>query len=143
VGGPLAKTAFPEGIVGPAYLRWPDSVDLPSASYHLPFGVLALTRQTLQQDMNGVWNERRVSMHLYVFTGHDQSEIGGAEKGKLMRGIFRGVIRKTPEPIEALIQSISTAEKELVESLRRPSEAELQAKVRHAVTPIFAAIVTE
>ncbi len=143
VGDSLAKTAFPDGIVGPAYLRWPDSVDLPSASYHLPFGVLALARQTLQQDLNGVWNERRVSMHVYVSTGHDLSEIGGPEKGKLMRGIFRGVIRKTSEPIDALIQSLSSAEKELVESLRRPTETDLQAKVRHAVTPIFAAIVTE
>jgi hypothetical protein len=143
VGDFLAKTAFPEGIVGPAYLRWPDSVDLPSANYQLPFGVLALTRQTLQQDVNGIWNERRVSMHVYVFTGPDLREIGGAEKGKLMRGIFRGVIRKTPEPIDALIQSLSSAEKELAESLRRPTDTELQAKVRHAVSPIFAAIITE
>jgi hypothetical protein len=143
VGDSLAKTAFPDGVVGPAYLRWPDSVDLPSASWHLPFGVLAVARQTLQQDLNGVWNERRVSMHVYVSTGHDLSEVGGAEKEKLMRGIFRGVIRKTSEPIDALIQSLSSAEKDLVESLRRPSETDLQAKVRHAVTPIFAAIVTE
>ena len=143
VGDALAKTAFPEGAVGPAYLRWPDSLDLPSTAYHLPFGVLVFSRQTLQQDMNGVWNERRVSMHVYVSNGTDLTEIVSAEKGKLMRGIFRGVIRKSSEPIEALIQSLSRAENELTESLRRPTEADLQAKVRHAVTPIFAAIITE
>ena len=143
VSDALAKTAFPDGAVGPAYLRWPDSLDLPSTGYRLPFGVLVLSRQTLQQDMNGVWNERRVSMHVYASKGTDLAEIVNAEKGKLMRGIFRGVIRKSSEPIEALIQSLSQAENELTESLRRPTEADLQAKVRHAVTPIFAAIITE
>lgn len=143
VGDALAKTAFPDGVVGPAYLRWPDSADLPSPSYHLPFGVLVLSRQTLQQDINGIWNERRVSMHVYVSTGDALTEIGGQEKGKLLRGVFRGVIRKSAEPIESLIESLSRAENELTESLRRPTEADLQAKVRHAVTPIFAAIITE
>lgn len=82
-------------------------------------------------------------MPVYMSNGDDLTEIVNAEKGKLMRGIFRGVIRKSSEPIEALIQSLSRAENELTESLRRPTEADLQAKVRHAVTPIFAAIITE
>ncbi len=82
-------------------------------------------------------------MHVYVSDGTAVTEIAGAEKGKLMRGIFRGVVRKSSEPIEALIQSLSKAENEMTESLRRPSEADLQTKVRHAVSPIFAAIITE
>lgn len=139
----LAKAAFPEEQVGAAHLRWPDNATLPSGVSQFPFGVLVLTRQTLQLDQNGLWAERRVSLHAYVTTGHEMIEIQGESKRDLLKGLFRCVSRKTPETNDAILQSLSSSENTLAEELRRPSEDELQLKIRHTAFPLFAAVVTE
>jgi hypothetical protein len=53
-------------------------------------------------------------------------------------------VRVRPEggaPAESLAVAVSSAERQLVEALPRPSDEELARGLRHAVTPLFAAVV--
>jgi superfamily II DNA or RNA helicase len=139
----MRRFAFPQQPVGAAYLRWPSGQPRPTGVLSDLFGVLFLARQTLQMGRTGGWVERRTTLHAFVTTADGLSELTGKEKGLLLRGLFRSVIRKSPEPAETILTTLGTAEVELTEKLRRPTEDELTAQVRHAVTPLFAAVVTD
>lgn len=138
----LRRAAFPNNVAGAAFLRWPPGEPLPAGLVSLPFGVLVHGRQTLQGDRSGGWVERRTSLHVYVTVGSDVIELQAKEKGGVIRAMSRCVIRKGPEAPEALLAALRDTEVELIERLRRPSEIEMGAKIRHAVTPILAAVVT-
>lgn len=60
-----------------------------------------------------------------------------------MRDLLRATIRTKPEQADELLSSLVQQESELVTELRRPSETELVSGIRHAVTPLFAAVVTK
>ncbi|HXI90001.1 MAG TPA: helicase-related protein, partial [Blastocatellia bacterium] len=138
----LRKYAFPDQPCGAAYLRWPDDVELPSCVRALPFGISAFLRQTLRIDRLGGWLEQGHSIHCFVTGTDTTSEVTGDEKSRLLRGLFRSSIRKTTEPSADLVQSLVAIEREVTETLRRPSDEELTNQIRHAVTPLFAAIIT-
>ena len=143
VSEPLRKLAFPQLPVGAAFVRWPGGEPLPESILGLPFGVLVFARQTLQTDRTGGWVERKAVLHVYVMSGHGPTELHGPEKGRLVRTILRTVIRKTSEATESILAALRDAEADLTMKLRRPSEAEMGAQIRHAVTPLLAAIITE
>jgi hypothetical protein len=143
VADAMRRFAFPQQPVGAAYLRWPSGEPRPAGVSDEAFGVLVFARQTLQMDRMGGWVERRTSLHAFVTTAGGVSELIGREKGHLLRGLFRSVIRKTPETAEATLATLKTAEVDLSAKLRRPTEDELTAQVRHAVTPLFAGVVTD
>ena len=63
-------------------------------------------------------------------------------KGKILRGLFRTTLRKSPESIPSLIHELQKSEPELVEQLRKPTPDELARQIRHAVTPLVAAVIT-
>ncbi len=139
----MRKAAFPQLPVGAAFVRWPNGEPLPDSISGLPFGVLAFARQTLQMDRSGGWVERRTSLHVFVSAGNKPTELEGAEKGRAIRNILRAVIRKSAEATESLPADLRESEQELTMKLRRPNEEEMGAQIRHAVTPLFAAVVTE
>ena len=143
VSGPLRRSAFPQMPSGAAFVRWPSAEPQPGSISGLPFGVLAFARQTLQMDRSGGWVERRTSLHVFVTPGSGLTELQGADKGRLLRGVFRAVIRKSAEATEPLLASLRRMECELALQLRRPSEEEMGAQIRHAVTPLMAAIITD
>jgi hypothetical protein len=41
-----------------------------------------------------------------------------------------------------LLQALNSAEARLTEQLRRPTEEEMAAQIRHAVVPLFAGVIT-
>jgi len=133
----MRKSAFPQLAVGAAFVRWPGTIS------NLPFGVLAFARQTLQMDRSGGWVERRTSLHVFVETGDGPTELQGPEKGRVIRDLLRGVIRKSADATESLLTELRDAEQDLTMRLRCPSEEEMGAQIRHAVTPLLAAIITE
>lgn len=139
----LRKWAFPQLWAGAAFLRWPSGLPLPRSILSLPFGVLAFARQTLQMDRSGGWVERRTSLHVFVTPGSGSTELQGTDKGRLLRSLFRAVIRKSSEPSDSLLVGLQDAERDLVMQLRRPSEEEMAAQIRHAVAPLMAAIITD
>jgi hypothetical protein len=63
-------------------------------------------------------------------------------KGQVLRGLFRSTLRKSPDSTPSLIQELQKSEAELVEQLRKPTPDELARQIRHAVTPLVAAVIT-
>jgi hypothetical protein len=139
----LRKHAFPVSPAGAAYLRWPAGLEQPSVVSAIPFGVLILFRQTLRMDRAGGWLEMGNTIHPFIVLAGDCVTCDGLDKARLIRGLVRATIRKSAEPAEELICQIRAAEGELVAHLRRPSEDELTNQIRHAVTPLLAAVVTD
>lgn len=138
----LRRHALPEHLCGAAHLRWASGKELPTRISKPPFGVCVFLRQTLRIDRMGGWIEQGYSMHCFV-TGKDSAEeVTDEDKLHLLRGLFRASVRKLAEPSESLVHELVLMEREVAERLRRPSEEELIGQVRHAVTPLFAAIVT-
>jgi hypothetical protein len=138
----LRRHALPEQICGAAYLRWPSGEELPARIPKPPFGVCVFLRQTLRIDRMGGWIEQGHSIHCFVTGKSSAEEVTDEDKLHLLRGLFRASVRKAAEPAESLAHELVLMEREVAERLRRPSEEELIGQVRHAVTPLFAAIVT-
>ena len=138
----MRRFGFPLQAAGAAYLRWPSGEPRPAAVSDIVFGVMVFARQTLQMERTGGWVERRTSLHVYVTAANGMIEITGMDKGHLLRGLFRAVIRKSPEAADAAA-SLKAEELDITEKLRRPTEDELAAQIRHAVLPLFAGVVTE
>jgi hypothetical protein len=139
----MRRFAFPQQQAGAAYLRWPSESPRPLGVSAGSFGVIVFARQTLQPERMGGWVERRTSLHAFVTSADGVTELVGREKGRLLRGLFRSVIRKSPEAPETLLATLKKAELDLTQQLRRPTKDELTAQIRHAVTPLFAGVVTD
>ena len=139
----LRDCAFPVQLTGAAYLRWDSIEPLPSCVAVHPFAVLIFMRQTVRLDKKGGWEEVGQSLRCYVILKSGEVvPVEGAEGGVLLRGLFRAVIRRTPENTDGLVERMPGQESQLADQLRKPTEEELHAGIRHAVTPLFAAIVT-
>jgi hypothetical protein len=139
----LRKFAFPSSPTGAAFIRWPTGEPLPKPMLAPPFGVLAFSRQTLQPDRSGGWVERRTSLHVFVTVGNSVTELHGKEKRRLIRGFLRATIRKSSDLGDDVPASLQGNERDLISRLRRPNDSEMAAQVRHAVTPLLAAVATE
>jgi hypothetical protein len=137
----IRKHAFPEQICGAAYVRWPDAeTQLPG--FTLPFGALIFLRQTLRADRTGGWIEQGVALRCFVIQSGQPVELKNGEKKLFLQGLFRSVIRKSPETAEDLLRLMASAETDLIEQLRRPTEEEMAAHIRHSVLPLFAGVIT-
>jgi superfamily II DNA or RNA helicase len=138
----LRKYAFPDQACGAAHLRWPADTDLPSGIASLPLGVCIFLRQTLQKDRMGGWLEQGHTLYCYIKGVDSDNEVTGDDKRHLLRGLFRATVRKTAEQTEDLVQGLMAMERKEAERLRRPSDEELTNQIRHAVAPLFTAILT-
>ena len=138
----LRKHAFPDLPTGAAYVRWPGSTDLPFGGNKLPVGVIVLLRQMLQMDRRGGWLELGNSIHVFKVTPDSAEQLHDDIKGQVLRGLFRSTLRKSPDSTPSLIQELQKSEAELVEQLRKPTPDELARQIRHAVTPLVAAVIT-
>lgn len=129
----LRRAAFPRGNTGAANVNWPRSEKLPEGVSSLPFAIAAFARQTIQQESNGAWAEKRASLHIFILDDKCR-ELDGAEKARVLRTLFRAPVKKGGIVVSpSLIQEQSAR---VAQDLRRPSEAEMLAQTRHAVTPL-------
>jgi hypothetical protein len=139
----LRRIAFPAQFAGAAWLRWPDDTPLPNGFSGSAFGALVLLKQTLRRDTSGFWTEIGQSLHAYLITADSCREEKDESRGSLLRAVFRSGIRKGPDgDSHALIDNLQKQESVLLESLRQPTPDELENKVRHGVTPLFAGILS-
>jgi hypothetical protein len=81
-------------------------------------------------------------LRCFVIYGDRLEELEAESKGLFLRGLFRSVIRKMAEPTGNLLQALSSAEMKIIEQLRRPTEEEMASQTMHAVTPLFAGMIT-
>ena len=107
----LRRASFPQQLAGAAYLRWPDKQPIPPCLPGLPVGLLVFSRQTIQMDPSGLWMERKAILHVYVSDGHGMTEIVGADKGSLLRGILRATVRKSADSNDSLLSILSEGER--------------------------------
>jgi superfamily II DNA or RNA helicase len=139
----LRRIAFPAQFAGAAWLRWPDDTPLPNGLSAGAFGTLVLLKQTLRRDTSGFWTELGQTLHAYMITADSCREEEDESRGSLLRAVFRSGIRKGPDAeSHALLDNLQRNEVLLCETLRQPTPEELENKVRHGVTPIFAAILS-
>ena len=137
----IRKHAFPEQHCGAAYLRWPSGEAFLDGAWPDFVGILIFLRQTLRMDRKGGWLDHSNALHCYVVTEDDTVLLDSAERRRLLRGLFRASARKSPEIEASLVGKVKEAEDRLFSELRKPSNAERQAHQRHAITPLFAAMI--
>jgi superfamily II DNA or RNA helicase len=139
----LRRIAFPPQFAGAAWLRWPDDTQFPSGVVSGAFGVLVLLKQSLRRDNSGFWTEIEHSLHAYVIAGDLCREEADDARASLLRTIFRCGVRKGPDTeSQPIIEELRTQEELLCNSLRTPTPDELENRVRHAVSPLFAAFLS-
>jgi len=109
----LRRVTFPEETCGAGHLRWPKGLAPPNG-LELPFGVMALMKQTLRMEQ-AVWSEGPVTLQCFVVPSHgDVSVVDGAERAALLRGIFKGTVPTRSEEGTELIEKIAKAEESVV-----------------------------
>ena len=72
----------------------------------------------------------------------ERQEVVGAAKGNLVRAVLRATARRDAEDDGELRGAMTEAEKDIVNELRRPSDSDRDARIVHAVTSLFAALVS-
>lgn len=135
----LRKVAFPSGPTGAAHVRWPSELDLPEG-LEFPFGVVVTLRQALRMERD-TWREGSLTLHVHEVTSDRHSELQGAAREKLLRGLFRATVRVKPETAQTLVDAMRTAEDQIAATLRRPTQEQQDEKLRFAVMPLVAAVV--
>ena len=138
----IRQCAFPALASGAAHLRWNADVPRPPQLDQLPVAVLAFARQTLRPDPKTAWIEYATSLLVYVVrVGAEPVRVDGKDKRALLRGLFAATVRVKPDLPDGIVDEVRAKEASLAHDLRRPTEAELASGIRHAVTPLLAAIV--
>jgi superfamily II DNA or RNA helicase len=126
------------GTSGAAQVRWPEGLPRPEEG---PFGVLVMARQSVRFEGRSA-TERGLS--LCCVTVDEQGKrtaLEGAEKGAVLRALIAASPRREPEAMPGLWAALLAAEASLVVELRWPTEADREARISHAVTPLLAAVV--
>ena len=70
-------------------------------------------------------------------------EVVGPDKGDLIRALLDSTIRKNADPESRMPAVLLAAEQDVIKSLWKPTDQELPSGIRHAVLPLFCAVVTE
>jgi len=65
----------------------------------------------------------------------------GEAKGRMLRGLFAASIRLKAPAEELLLDRLTQAEETIGDALRPPDPQARERQLRHAVIPLFAAIV--
>ncbi len=136
----LRRLVFPPQPSGAAHVRWPvgqpPPIDVP-----FPFGVLVLLKQTLRSEQ-GTWSEVSNSLHCFLIPHEGPIiPIDENQRAVMLRGLFRAIVRSKPEEDRMLIERLLVEEAALIGALRSLAPEDGERRVRHAVTPLFAAII--
>jgi hypothetical protein len=106
-----------------------------------PFGVLVLLKQTLRSEQ-GSWTEVSNSLHCFLIPREGPIvPIDGSQRAVLLRGLFGAIVRSKPEEDRMLTERLLVEETALTGALRSLDPDDGARRLRHAVTPLFAAIV--
>jgi hypothetical protein len=97
--------------------------------------------QALQQSG---WQELSPRLFCYEVTSDGTTrDVEDKKKRTLLRALLQASPRIKPPTDQKLITALTVSELRLFEELRRPSDEQIKAGIRHAVTPLFAGIVSD
>ncbi len=136
----LRRVALPSELTGAAHLRWPDDQELPHSIRARPFGLWISARMTLR------WQSGRVSPIGTRLTGKSidcdgvAGDLDSNELGKLVRALLRATVRRQA-PAGVVLEAVRNQEHTWINELRKPSIEDRRNEIRHAVFPLFAAVV--
>jgi hypothetical protein len=115
----------------------PLPVDMP-----FPYGVIVFLRQSLRSEQ-GSWTEMSHSLHCYAVPREGQAvALNDGKRAVLLRGLFQAVVRNKPEDDRLLIERILAEENALSAPLRSLTPEDAERRVRHAVMPLFAGVIS-
>lgn len=131
----VLRTCFvPERLVGPAFVKRPAGLDF-LGPVGAPVIVLAFIRQTLFQE-RGRWAEKATVLRMFKLEGDaDSLELDGKQRADLVRACQAVSRIKDPSGVD-IRPDLLEREQCLLQSLRRPSDAEISEGVRYAVWPM-------
>lgn len=138
----LRRTAL-TSRTGAAVLRLQEEREIPGVRGSGPFGVLVLVRQTVRPDPKAGHVEIGVSLVCFIITpDRDPVPLDGPPKRNLLYALFDATVaRVKPDLADLVVQALCQHENDLANQLRRPSDSEMTEGIRHAVTPLLAAVV--
>ncbi|MGK3964051.1 helicase-related protein [Sorangium sp. So ce1667] len=135
----LRAHGLPDAPAGAAYVRWTGGAQRPHEG---PFGVLVFARQSVRWEQ-GSYAEHATTLHVCTVTADGRlTPVEARAKGDLVRALVRATVRREAEEVPALLAAMHKAEADLWNELRRPTDADREARVMHAVTPLLAAVIS-
>jgi superfamily II DNA or RNA helicase len=135
----LRAHGLPGASAGAAHVRWPEGEPRPHEG---AFGVIIVARQSVRWEQ-GSYAEHSATLHCAIVTADGQrSPVEAQAKGALVRALLRGTVRREPEAAPAFAGAVEQIEAAMVGELRRPTDADREARIVHAVTPLLAAVVS-
>ena len=130
---------WPERSTGAGYftLKRPATDDAQDVE---PLGILFFLRQTVRQEL-GRTSEEQLSLRAFTISkGEGPVALSSQDTAKIIRNLADAT--RTRAPVNCGLEpTLVSLETELVDQLRRPTDEEIQAQIRHVVWPI-AAIIT-
>lgn len=139
VSNAIRNAFFPDRPCGAAYLTRPSGhqSNVPES----PFGLMFFLRQSLRFGEERP-TEERLSFHAYCISQGVEAPtaLSSSESARLLRGLGEATRIKEPQAT-GLEPLLATAETELSSELRRPTEDDLAARVRHVVWPVATVVV--
>jgi hypothetical protein len=99
-----------------------------------------MARQELRHGDAG-WVELGARLHAAVVDTTSVTLLEPADMAVTLRGLTDAVVRLEPAEEPGLIAALQGAEQQFVEDLRRPSDADREARIVKVVTPLVAAVV--
>jgi superfamily II DNA or RNA helicase len=139
----LRSVGFPDQPSGAAFLRWSESALPPALVPRGVVGVIVLARMLIGASSGTGLNEHGTTLHLQLVPQNGApTEIGAPESGAIVRSILAASIRSKPDASEEMLNKIGQAEAAFIQQYRRRSDDDLEAGLRYAVFPLFAAVAT-
>ena len=137
----LLELSCPDQPCGAAHCRRGEEFKF--LSFAGDFGVLFFLRQTYQIDSRRNWREVKVALHgLLLPESASTIELDCETQAKVVRGLRAASLRRTAPLNTALLERIGEVERESGTYLWRPDPDAARLGLRHAVTPLFAAVVS-
>ena len=146
VAGRIRAAVFPELPSGAAWLRRDGAIETQLASHMTDgqvggVGILAFVRQTIRASL-GSAAEQAVELRLLLVSPQgDTREVSGRAGADLVRALLSATRQREPADTATWSASLAAAEQAALPVLGRPTSAEFETGVRHAVWPVFAAVV--
>jgi superfamily II DNA or RNA helicase len=135
----LRTIAFPGVPAGAAHVRWPEGEARPCEG---TFGVVVLVRQSIRWEQSS-HVERAARLHCAVVTSSGERRVMEAhERGPLLRTLMRATVRREPGEDAAIVAAVHDVEAAMADTLRKPTDAEREARIYHAVIVLLAAVVS-
>jgi superfamily II DNA or RNA helicase len=136
----LKRLAFGHRCAGAAHVHRGDIIGALSADMGRSFGLLFFAKQTLR--LSGTDPaEIAVSLHAFSVTEERVEALDAVSRGQVMRALLDATVRQRPiDDTEGLVARLQSVEAEKFLELARPSDADIENQIRHAVFPLFAAI---